>query len=343
MPSSNAPSADSSVHLRALLGLRETSDFRCHGVTKKDARCRIHIATWKAHAVEVLLDKAAAETIPKEKFRILRQIIPLALCKTFHQDQQGGIITTWEKLIKGIETAIKLESEGGFDYQKKTSATEIAKSIKPESPATDISIKGEPSVGDRRALLDQIRPYTSHELSFQPYSRYRATTTLNTYIKAILQKPLTPKTLESTTKGGSGCVYAYSFPTSPNLPARYLKIGYSANLPGRLKSIESNCRQKPRLLCSFETKLYMKVEPIVHAHLANERLRADPCHGCGCRHKEWFDIKLPAAAAIMGLWTAWSLREPYGEKGGLKAEWRRKLEKVDLSDRNCWEEFVYGS
>lgn len=342
MLSSTPLPVDSSICLRALLDIRETSDFRCHGVTTKGVRCRVRIPVRNALTVEGLLNKGTAAESQEERLEILHRIAPLSLCTRWHQRQRAAIISVWEKLIKDADVLVKLEPNDEIDYQQHVPPRVRTTSLKQESPQSDLCIKTESRARDKKARPSEAPPNISPGPLFQPYSDHRTVAVLNYYVKVILSKPLTPKILKSAAGAEPGSVYAYTFPASPNLPTRYLKIGFTNKLPRRLKEIENACLQKPKLLCHFDSNLYRKVEPIVHAHLANQRLLADPCHGCGVCHKEWFEIRLPKAAAVIGLWTDWSLREPYDERGLLKAEWRKKLEQVDLSDQDCWEEYVYG-
>jgi hypothetical protein len=281
---------------------------------------------------------------------------PLTLCTRWHQGQKEALVAIWEKLLKEADMSVDVKLEDDEEeFQVRFEADDEDDDLQEEvrtsrhehkpSKALKNRVKVETEVEPRVRIPPSIPAKSRSGLvttyTFESYSFPKNTLGINHAISTILSKPLTEASLRSTST--SGYVYIYTFPPPSGTPARFLKIGNASKIDARLKQWERQCGHEPTLLCHFETHLYKQVERIVHAQLANERLReVNGCAGCGKKHKEWFDVKLYTAGAILGLWTAWSLRKPYDEEGVLKRKWRRKLRELDLDDENCWQDFVDG-
>ncbi|KAH8180006.1 hypothetical protein LIA77_01525 [Sarocladium implicatum] len=335
--------------LRFLLNLRSSTDSRCHGSTQARAMCKIGVAAANAVVVDAALEKAAQAATIEEKIQILMRIAPKVLCQKYHQYQQPDLIAEWIGILMPLCVSVKTEpideinlspgeTHSTSDRRPEDSRRERKEASTLRRPKTEPQVKVEPVTLHREARLGRSREEAPQERTFKPYCARKSTRGLNTLIKTILSKPLTPAALSSSLQ--SGYVYVYTFTPSRDTPIRYLKIGYSTDYNRRLKSWERKCGTKPRLLCHYETKHYRTVERIVHAHLANQRLLEEHCEGCGGKHKEWFEVRLSEVSNVLGLWTEWSWREPWDEDGLLKREWVRRLEDVNLGDPDCWKDFL---
>lgn len=348
------PSPTLSLHdaadLRVLLKIRSNTNFGCHGKTQKHTLCGIRIAAANLLLVDALLEKVAAAAGLEEKLQLLTRMAPLLLCKRHHQGKQVVLIADWEDSLRAAVPSFKTESDdepGIFAegvrvcsaWAGRRTTFEGARTT-PVRMKTEAGpyVKVEPLSDDHEAAPRNPRKDALQERTFIPYSSPRNTRSLNIHIMSVLSKPLSPKALSSTSK--AGYVYVYTFTSNPDTPIRYLKIGHSIDYDRRLKEWQSQCSTKPRLLCHYQTSRYQKVERIVHAQLANQRLLEEECGGCRKKHNEWFDVKVSRVSALLGLWTEWSWREPYDAQGKLKVEWARRLKDVDLDDPDCWTRFV---
>jgi len=65
--------------------------------------------------VDALLSKAALAINKEEKLQIMSRIVPLALCKKNHQNQQSALLSVWRKLIKEADVAVKAEPDDEVD------------------------------------------------------------------------------------------------------------------------------------------------------------------------------------------------------------------------------------
>lgn len=333
-----------------MLKIRGNTDFGCHAKTQKGALCRFPVAAANMLLVNTILEKVAAAASIEEKLQLLMRLAPVLLCKRWHQSKQIMLVAAWEDSLSTICSFFKTEPDdelGTVIHELRVPSAWVGQRTKLEgkrtSPIqiktkTEPDVKVEPLSHDHDTTPRNLRKDALQERTFIPYSPPRNTRSLNIHIKSVLSKPLTQKDLSSTSKGGY--VYVYTFTSNPDTPIRYLKIGNSIDYNSRLKRWERQCGTKPKLLCHYQTSLYRKVERIVHAHLANQRLLEERCSGCQGKHVEWFQARVSRVSALLGLWTEWSWREPYDAEGRLKVEWMRKLEDVDLNDPDCWRRLV---
>ena len=114
----------------------------------------------------------------------------------------------------------------------------------------------------------------------------------------------------------------------------------------RMKEHEK-CGWNPETVFKCKVLHAKRVEKIIHHHLEKwRRIETNLCKGPGgakCthgQHKEWFKAPLHEIVAIAKAWAYWISTEPYVERNGsfvLKAEWREKLDKIQVDhDNDFW-------
>ena len=175
---------------------------------------------------------------------------------------------------------------------------------------------------------------------FVPYGERKNLAQLNTHVKAHLLKPLSNH--EQTNL--DGYIYMYTFPEHYRRAAPCIKIGYTNDVDRRGREWAIKCGYTPKVLSHFGCEHYIRIERLVHAVLYNQRLREKSCPGprCGTSHKEWFKVRSTRAVAVAELWAHWMRQQPYDDQGTLKEVWVERLESLDMGNRRCWEEFVFG-
>ncbi|KAH7148916.1 meiotically up-regulated gene 113-domain-containing protein [Dactylonectria macrodidyma] len=344
--------------LGELLGL-DPGKYFCLGQTKQKKRCKNHASKSNSALVSGLLDQIVKSGSLSAAKSLLSQVLGVVLCR-YHKGASPGCLDSWEKQLKSLKApGIKIKVEDkedesilGLQFQSpdsprapkvlSTQPVKIEKdaskqpALQDSKPPTSFS---SPTKSPRSKTSKPIleKPVTQTH-RFEPFSKPRSTITRNQAIKKLVLRQLLPRERSS-----KGCIYIYTFPENYHDVAPYLKIGNTRALDSRIAAWKSQCGYKPEVLGSFTSELYVKVERLVHADLHNERMReAGGCPRCGVEHCEWFDVRSSKACRIIGLWTSWARQEPYDEFGLLKKQWRARVERVDLSDSNCWEDFVNG-
>ncbi|KAK2040261.1 DUF1766-domain-containing protein [Colletotrichum somersetense] len=195
---------------------------------------------------------------------------------------------------------------------------------------------------------DPLKKPTVH--TFEPYQQPASTRKINT---AIVKKLLAPFTKNESNAVGMGYIYGYKLPKDHMTASGadtdgMIKIGYTKNLSRRMGDWQSKCHYTPKLVIDRETPHYIKMEKVVHLHLANERRWDMACAGCRkangktTDHKEFFEVDVEKARAVVGMWAAWAGLEPFDEEGRLTAYWAARLDALNLDDDECWDKFVLG-
>ncbi|KAH7149685.1 meiotically up-regulated gene 113-domain-containing protein [Dactylonectria estremocensis] len=342
--------------LGELLGFN-SGTYSCLGQTKKNQRCKFHASKSNSALVSGLLDQIAKSGSLSAAKSLLSQVLGVVLCR-YHKDASPRCLDSWEKQLNPLKTPeIKEEDEenesiSGLPFQSPNSPRASQSSPRPpvkieqgtpknpvlqhrKSPVSDSSPTESARSKSSKPGLE--KPVTQTH-KFEPFGQPWSTMALNQAIRKLVQRQLLPRE-----KSSKGCIYIYTFPDNYHDAAPYLKIGNAGALDSRMASWKSQCGYKPEVFGSFTSDLYVKVERLVHAGLHNERMReAGGCPRCGVKHCEWFDVSYSKACGIIGLWTSWVRQEPYDEFGILKKKWSARVERVDLSDSNCWEDFVNG-
>ncbi|RDL36005.1 uncharacterized protein BP5553_06617 [Venustampulla echinocandica] len=124
--------------------------------------------------------------------------------------------------------------------------------------------------------------------------------------------------------------FQQNFPEGPPM----LKIGKSADIPGRINSLRTSCGLLD--LARVEDpedrplKLYWKIERLVHAELRNfnQILKCTKCRGkkgSETEHTEWFAVTEEVALRTVQRWRRFIQQEPYGDNGILKEFWSWKI------------------
>ncbi|KAJ2978645.1 hypothetical protein NQ176_g3696 [Zarea fungicola] len=356
--------------------LRETllvsrDNLKCHGVTLAHTGCKRTLGKARQGNISRLLDDVVAAGNLAAARTLLDRLSRLVMCGKIHEPQGYELLRKWEQALEEAEqrhreygaakTAainvkvdvnhaasgklavdVKQTASGKLEVnvQSEPALPQIVphQAIKSElenkfGPDADTSIRAITSCPQDKATLSHI---------FVPYGKPRTQQHINKAIKGILGKPLSRKEIESLAK--EGVVYIYTFADVLHTQKKpHLKIGYSADYTRRMQAWARRCGYKPGDMCQTTANLYMRVERLVHAQLWPHRRREDKCPGCGGAHKEFFDVRLSEASRVIGLWAEWMRLNPYDENEGyLKKEWRDKLEKINLEDPNCWDDFTSG-
>ncbi|KAK1589626.1 T5orf172 domain-containing protein [Colletotrichum navitas] len=184
--------------------------------------------------------------------------------------------------------------------------------------------------------------------TFTPYQQPLSTRKINI---TIVDKLLAPSTQEEQKPRGTGYIYGYKLPKGHTTALgtdtdRMIKIGYTNNYKRRMRQWQSKCHYTPNLIFAREAPYYIKMEEVVHLHLANERRWDMGCAGCRepngktTNHKEFFEVDAEKAQAVVEMWAAWAGLGPFDEEGRLTAYWAARLDALDLDDDECWYKFV---
>ncbi|KAK1971487.1 DUF1766-domain-containing protein [Colletotrichum sublineola] len=210
------------------------------------------------------------------------------------------------------------------------------------------SIPFNPQPSKSAICSDPLKKQTVH--TFTPYQRPATTRKINI---TIVKKLLTPYTEGEQKAVGTGYIYGYKLPKSHTTATgtdtdRMIKIGYTNNPERRMRKWQSTCHYTPHPVLVRSVPHYIKMEKVVHLHLANERRRDLACPGC-CKengtstdHKEFFEVDVEKARAVVGMWAAWAGLGPFDQDGRLTAYWTARLDALDLDDDGCWDIFVSG-
>ncbi|KAK2053299.1 DUF1766-domain-containing protein [Colletotrichum caudatum] len=195
---------------------------------------------------------------------------------------------------------------------------------------------------------DPLKKPTVHTFEpFQPPASIRKTNT------AIVKKLLAPFTKKEREAIGMGYIYGYKLPkghitASGTDTDGMIKIGYTGNLSRRMGDWQSKCHYTPKLVIDRLTPHYIMMEKVVHLHLANERRWDRACAGCRqangktTDHREFFEVDVEKARAVVEMWAAWAGLEPFDEEGRLTVYWTARLDALNLDDDECWDKFVSG-
>lgn len=344
--------------LGELLGFDSGPKFQCLGQTKQVKRCENRTSKANSTLVSGLLAQIVTSGSFNTAKSLLTQVIDVVLCQ-HHKNQSPSCLDSWKRNFDSSKTrGVKIEGKDDKSIltglQAKSTRSPRVSKLSPEPP-----VKIEKETPKKSYLTDPKSPSSGHSSpkspksksskpnpakpttqvhKFEPFGKPLSPFERNKAIKKLILRPLIPK--EKTTKG---CIYIYTFPDNYRDVSPYLKIGYASDLESRMAAWKSKCRYTPQVLGSFPCELSVKVEKLVHAELKNERkCEAGGCPACGVKHHEWFNVRSSKAAGTIGLWTDWTRLDPYDQDGNLKNEWRARVERVDLSDPGCWNEFVNG-
>lgn len=357
--------------------LRETllascDDLKCHGVTLAHIGCKRLLGKARQGNISRLLDDVVAAGNLATARTLLDRLSRLVMCGKTHEGQGCELLRKWEQ---AFEEAEQRHREDGAAQKtatinvkvdvKQTASVKLAMDVKQvasrklevnlqserasrqivlrQAIKSELENKSDPDADTSiRAITSGPQDKATQSHIFVPYGKPRTQQQINKAIKGILGKPLSHKEIESLAK--EGVVYIYTFADALHTQKKpHLKIGYTADYTRRMQAWARRCGYKPGDMCQTTAKLYMRVERLVHAQLWPHRRREDICPGCGGAHKEFFDLRLSEASRVIGLWAEWMRLNPYDENEGcLRKEWKDKLDKIDLEDPNCWDEFTSG-
>lgn len=337
--------------MREALCMPDELPLRCRGNTSRSTCCRRQISKANVNGIQQLLDEVVAAGSWAAAQELLQQLSQLVLCQApRHQDQGPELLFSWET---AFAEAGKRHCVGKRVARRTTTSiskitithesiyidthTTLAKAAKAAKRVTKSESEEDSDLAARFGTLG-VQDDTEPADNFVPYSKPCTPEQINRSIRNIIKKPLSPNEKKGLSATGSAYVFKFADADAHQNP--YLKIGFSCNLKERLKQWKYRCGYDIKLTSHCETRLTRRAESLVHKQLQECRKRQKRCPGCGASHTEFFDVRLPEANRVIGLWVEWMEHQPYDEDGILKPEWRKKLLDVDLSDPHCWEEFA---
>ncbi|EJP63020.1 uncharacterized protein BBA_08031 [Beauveria bassiana ARSEF 2860] len=341
---------NSAEKMREALHVSAEEPLLCCGRTAKKKCCSRTISKANRSSIQHLLSDVVASGSWSAAKELFERLSKLVLCqgKRFgHQKQCHELLVSWQRTFAETELRHalgKLATEPATTVNKyRTIKFEAVDANTHTIPAAvqKLAVKFEPDEEyDFSSLYEipDLQEDTKPAHIFVPYGKTQTQLQINKAIQKIIEKPLTPKEKKSLSK--SGGVYIYRLPNTASGEAPDLKIGSTTDYERRMKEWRSSCGYNPEKLSIFYTSLYRRVERLVHAQLGVCRKREAKCPGCGVSHQEFFGVRRYQAAKLIGLWSEWMGHVPYDEDGTLNAEWRKKLEGVDLDDADCWESFT---
>ena len=109
-----------------------------------------------------------------------------------------------------------------------------------------------------------------------------------------------------------------------------LKIGYSRDIPERMKSLRDKCSlfdlTRVHDFQDRSIRSYWKVEKLVDTELSNFQ-RTLKCNNSKCKteHREWFAVSEEVALRTVQRWRKFIEHEPYDENGILKDHWSKMI------------------
>ncbi|KAK1977187.1 T5orf172 domain-containing protein [Colletotrichum cereale] len=351
--------------LQACLSAPLGSCTSCQGRPKKKPTCgnRISVDSRKRISL-VVLDILASGSLSSAA-RHLERLASLVLCRSQHQKQAAEKTAEWERRIRdfiGLNGDGEQDSRNGGAEPEERGSKTAACSRRVILVVEQETVKEE---GDeRKPRLDNIpfKPLACNSTIYQspldkptvhtftPYGRPAPASKIN---KDIVEKLLAPFSDRERNTVDTGCIYGYRLPKGHTTASgadtdSMIKIGYTKDLGVRMRRWKSTCGYTPNLVLVRPVRHYVKMEKVVHLHLANERRWDLACPGCRKKcgkttnHKEFFEVDVEKAQAVVGMWAAWADLGPFDEEGRLTAYWAARLEALDLDDEACWDKFVLG-
>ena len=339
--------------LRELLEIDGGGQFVCHGQSlSKKRRCGQIISKRNIQLISSLLNDVLEHESFSASESILDRLAHLIMCQRNHQDQARRRLSSWEKILKPLETVlVKKEDEEEIKEPPKTETVAVKHEVntKNEEPATKtthrrisqsipstpakISIPSTPPTPHKNSASKVS--YFKHE--FEDFGDPWTITKINKHMKNDILRPL----LKSE-KQSDGYIYAYTFPETYRDPDPYIKIGFAQNVDQRMKKWKAQCGYEPKVIVQFTAEHYVKVEKLVHRQLWNQRKREKGCPTCHVWHNEWFKVHSMTASSNIMMWTSWMRQMPYDDEGKLQEKWRKRLESLDMTDPDCWKLFATG-
>lgn len=183
-------------------------------------------------------------------------------------------------------------------------------------------------------------PPASPRGKFKKRTSSGASKDTNETVRERAFKTLTNQELAEQNVQGFIYIFTYAPDGSGPQPGYFYKVGSSKCAAKRVAQWERQCGKKLRRELIYPTKLYKRVESLVHAHHVTNMISED-CDVCNTTHVEWVDMRVPELARSVSLWSNWIAQEPYDDQGVLKPEWKQRLKALDTNKANCWETFVY--
>ncbi|RBR03769.1 uncharacterized protein FIESC28_11701 [Fusarium coffeatum] len=346
--------------LRDLLEIDGGGQIVCHGQSlSKKRRCGQIISKRNIQLISSLLNDVLEHESFSVSESILDRLAHLIMCQRNHQGQAPRRLSSWEKILKPLETVVVKKEEDDIhtideadikeppktetvavkhevnpkndESATKTAHRRISQSI-PSTPAKTSILSTPPTPHKNSAAKAS---YFKHE--FEDFGDPWTITEINKHMKNAILRPL----LDSE-KPSDGYIYAYTFPETYRDPDPYIKIGYAQNVDQRMKKWKAKCGYEPKIIVQFTAEHYVKVEKLVHCQLRNQRKREKGCPTCRVSHHEWFKVHSMTASSNIMMWTSWMRQMPYDDEGQLQLKWRKRLESLDMTDPNCWKLFATG-
>ncbi len=224
-----------------------------------------------------------------------------------------------EALVTPPNTRAAAKKLSFLDYKRKTDID----SRDSKELSSDLSERLDKQVVNATPYKDLIK----NAPKFEVYSPRSSTT-----IYDVLQSP--------PDKDCKGYIYMLQRTSAPG----FIKIGISNNPTRRIHEHQKRCWEDATRIQDDESVLvrfHKQLERLVHKELHPYRRREVCCEGCQVSHREWFEIELDFARAVIKRWREWLLDFPYGGDRKLKECWKQHSETISSSyeqgfDWQCW-------
>lgn len=225
-----------------------------------------------------------------------------------------GILTSlYSNLVSDFKSKQSAESKEGeqADSCGREQRREDTKTIPP--PRATESAGNAPLFKYSEGLLVQGFVSSPTTRKREPY---KPRTAEKTYAKAmkLLKTPLT-----EADKTRVGHIYVYTLTGYTG----QVKIGLTTwPVETRMNQWRLRCKQTPQVIypkgddAKIKTPHLKKVEQLIHEELHSFRFVDAKCSGCGCRHKEWFEVRESHALDVIRKWESWMRTSPYDVRTG---------------------------
>ncbi|GJC85217.1 hypothetical protein ColLi_08055 [Colletotrichum liriopes] len=317
---------------------------KCQGRSKSKPSCMNPISKESRNSISSVVVDILASGSLSSAARHLERLASLVLCKRWHQTQVVDKIVEWERRIRDFLGSM------GDDEKASGKVEPKSEGWKPRTASYSAE------TGSRVAKPSNAgRPSVAEDVKTEPVDEKRRVSVVKQEVvkdedddkinKDIMEKLIAPFTKEERKAADTGYIYGYRLPKGHTTASgtdtrRMIKIGYTNNPQRRMREWASKCQYTPDLVFRRQAPHYIKMEEVVHLHLANERRWDRGCPGCGGNHKEFFEVDAERAQAVVGMWAAWASLRPFDEEGRLTAYWTARLKALDVDDAECWDTFV---
>ncbi|MCJ1310861.1 hypothetical protein MMC25_004529 [Agyrium rufum] len=300
---------------------------QCSGITVQGRHCTKPLARWKVLQCTETIDEIVTPRIYEDDKALDRRLLTFGTntyCRS-HITQSLAKIAEWKTSIAKI--LVKA------DAKSKPSTSRVTL----KSPESEISPK------ELRSSLSTPKSNPSKRFSqfynknpFNIIERGRGTIDAPVSLHKLQRKLTAPL---GSKDEGDGYPYVSQNPANK----AFVKFGYTKRTPDlRKEESKYHCNRELHLLYPVPSDLARipvpharRVEALCHAELHHHRVLVK-CEGCSKTHREWFEVSVAEAIAVVRKWSLWITREPYeqlrelrsGLRWYLKEEEKRKVQDI---------------